>query len=98
MFKLVIKQEAYNDTLEAYQFYEQEQPGLGEVFLNTLQLCYNALSENPQYYSYISADTKLIFRDIKVGKFPYVVVYEIVANNVIVYAVHNTYRRSSGRY
>lgn len=95
MFKLIIKQEAFTDALEAYQYYEKEQSGLGEVFLNTLQLCYNALSENPQYYSYISGDTKQVFRDIKVGKFPYVVVYEIAANSVVVYAVHNTYKKTT---
>jgi plasmid stabilization system protein ParE len=93
MYNLIIKNEAYLDALQAYLYYENEQPGLGDRFLNTLLLCYDALAKNPQYYSFVSDNKGQIFRDIKVDKFPYLVVFEISGNDVIVFAVHNTHKK-----
>jgi hypothetical protein len=50
------------------------------------------LSLHPQHYSAIAEDPLNILRDVKIPKFPFVVVYEITGNNIIVYAVHNTWK------
>jgi hypothetical protein len=57
-----------------------------------LQQGYNELSANPTFYSYIDEDPLKILRDVKLEKFPFVVVYEIAEDQVVVYAVHNTYK------
>ena len=93
-FTVVIKEEAHQETIEAFNYYEQKQPGLGERFLESLQERYHQLSEHPANYSYIEEDPEKVLRDIQLKKFPYVVVFEIIGTEVIVYAIHNTYRHS----
>ena len=91
-FIVIVKQEAHQDTIDAYDFYEAKLSGLGERFLNALQQRYTELSANPTFYSYIDEDSLKVLRDVKLEKFPFVVVYEIVENEVVVYSVHNTYK------
>ena len=96
-FTVIVKQEAHQDTIEAYNYYEEKQSGLGEMFLETLRHRYHELAEHPTYYSYIDEDTLKVLRDVRLEKFPYVVVYEIIDKEVIVYAVHNTYKHSRNK-
>jgi len=91
-FTVVVKQEAHQDTLEAYDYYEGKQSGLGERFLEALLRHYQELADHPTYYSYIDEDPLKVLRDVRLEKFPYVVVYEIAGTEVIIYAVHNTYK------
>lgn len=58
---------------------------------------YQDLAEHPTFYGYIDEDSLKVLRDVKIDKFPYVVVYEIMDNDVIVYAVHNTYKHSGNK-
>jgi hypothetical protein len=91
-FSVIVKQEAHQDTLDAYNYYEEKLTGLGDRFLDALQQRYKELSVNPTFFSYIDEDSLKILRDVKLEKFPFVVVYEIIKNQVLVYAVHNTYK------
>lgn len=89
-YRLIIKREALADMQEAYQYYEAQQNGLGEQFLSRLQERFDALSEHPEYYSYI--DQKYILRDVTMAQFPFVIVYEIAGTEVIVYAICSTHK------
>ncbi len=51
-YKLIIKEEAIADMQEAYDYYEEQQTGLGERFLAALQERFASLSEHPQYYGF----------------------------------------------
>src|SRR5258706_2423484 len=90
-FTVVVKEEAHQDTIDAYNYYEEKQLGLKERFLESLLERYTDLSEHPTHYSPIEEDTLKVLRDVRLKKFPYVVVFEIAGTKVIVYAVHNTY-------
>ena len=96
-FTVIVKEEAHQDTVVAYNYYEEKSAGLGERFLTALQQRYNELSNQPSFYSYIEEDTKKILRDVKLRKFLFVVVYEITGTDVIVYAVHNTYKHPGNK-
>jgi hypothetical protein len=65
---------------------------LGELFLDTLQNQYIQLAEQPAVNSFIAEDPHQVLRDVRIKRFPYVVVYEIIEKDVIIYAVHNTYK------
>jgi plasmid stabilization system protein ParE len=91
-FTIIVKEEAHQDTLDAYWYYEKKQKGLGERFLDLLQSCYEAIAQHPTHYGYINEDPQQMLRDVKIDKFPFVIVYEIIEEEVIIYAVHNTYR------
>jgi len=80
------------DTLIAYDYYERCQPDLGERFLEAVLARYDDLIAHPQYYGYINEDPLQVLRDVKLNSFPFVVVFEIREEEVVVYAVHNTYR------
>jgi plasmid stabilization system protein ParE len=88
MYNLVITEKAASHILAAATYYEGQLPGLSERFLAELNSAYSKIGENPQHYSYIFKNKK--YRDVKLSKFPYVVIFEIDKKNVIVLAVLNT--------
>ena len=89
-YQLIIRDEAHLDSLEAYNYYEENSPGLGERFVQELVQRYNDIAEHPEYYGFI--DEQKIIRDVKLRHFPYLVVYEINNDKVIVYSVFNGYK------
>lgn len=97
LFHVIVTKGAHHDALEAFGYYEEKQPGLGERFLKHLEECYSSLSQHPTHYSYIDEDPLKVFRDVKLEKFPYVVVFEIKETEVVVYAVHNTYKHPANK-
>lgn len=96
-FTVIVKEEAHQDTIEAYNYYEEKSTGLGERFLEALQQRYRELSKTPTLYSFINEDPLKVLRDVKLEKFPFVVVYEIIEKEVVVYAVHNTYKHPDNK-
>lgn len=96
-FTVLIKLEAHEDAIAAYVYYEEKQPGLGERFLTELQEAYQQLARHPSANGFIAEDPLKVLRDVKVDRFFYVVVYEIIEQEVVVYAVHNTHKHSRGK-
>jgi plasmid stabilization system protein ParE len=97
LFHVIVTKEAHHDVLEAFRYYEEKQIGLGERFLGVLEDCYLSLSKHPEHYGFIDEDPLKVFRDVKLEKFPYVVVFEIRKAEVVVYAVHNTYKHPANK-
>lgn len=87
-YNLEIRSLAALETIEAFDWYEQQQPGLGLDFLSALDTFYNHLTQNPFVHSFYSGN----IRQGIVGKFPYVVVYEIWDRTIVVYSVFITSR------
>jgi hypothetical protein len=63
-YKLIIKEEAKQDMLAAWQYYEEQIPGLGERFLTNVLNRFSDIAEHPEFYSFI--DDRKILRDITV--------------------------------
>ena len=97
VYKVIIWEEALSDTREAYNYYEQQKTGLGEEFLIALIKRFDDLAEHPTHYSYIDEQYEKIFRDARIERFPYVVIFEITEKEVIVYAVHHTLKHQRGK-
>lgn len=89
-YTLIIKEEAKLDMLEAFQYYEQQQGGLGERFLSEVKKRLDDIISHPEYYSFI--DNRKILRDIALDKFPYVLIYDIIELQITIFAVHLTRR------
>ncbi len=75
-YQLKISATAYQETDDAYAYYEEQSTGLGEKFLKSLEDAYYKLSKTPQYYSYIQNDKNI--RDLKIKTFPFVIVFQIM--------------------
>ena len=94
-YRLIILKAAADDTSEAYNYYDEIQPGLGDRFLAELLIRFNEISRHPHYYGFI--DAQKIIRDVKLKSFPYLVVYEIESEAVVIYSVHCAYRNPDKR-
>lgn len=91
-FQIIFQQEALADVQDTYDWYEDQLPGLGEDFLNELNTVFEKLKQNPQYYGYIFDE----FRDIRLKRFPYLVVFKIVSRKVYINSVKHS--KQSPRY
>ncbi len=95
-YRLIILKGAADDALEAYNYYEELQQGLGDRFLSEVLERYNDISKHPQYYGFV--DEKHVVRDVILKSFPYLVVYEVEDNTVVIYAVHCTYKNPDEKF
>lgn len=82
-YKIEITESAYNDISEAFYYYENISANLGEKFYNDLLQQLHYLESNPNYYGFYTEN----FRRILLDKFPYLVIYKIVDDKVVLYAV-----------
>lgn len=87
-FRIIIEDKALNEARDAYDYYEKQQEGLGERFKTELEKGINRLKANPELYRKIKNDIrqKLLY------KFPYVIVYEVFDDTIIIYAVFHQKR------
>lgn len=90
IYRLLISNVAFNETNDAYIYYENQQNGLGERFLKSIEEAYYNLSHTPQHYGYI--DTQKELRDIKIRNFPFIIIFQIITNQVLILRVFNTNR------
>jgi len=84
-----LSQEAEDDMLEAYIWYEQQRSGLGEEFLESLDQARQSILQNPATYP---VRYKKKVRAFLVDRFPYLIVYVLQKNDVNVISVFNTSR------
>ncbi|MBD2771934.1 type II toxin-antitoxin system RelE/ParE family toxin [Iningainema tapete] len=83
---LIILPKAEQDAAEAYTWYEEQEPGLGEDFLRCVDACIQLIRRNPQMYRLVHEN----YRRAVVRRFPYVVFYEYLDNTIIVYSVFHS--------
>jgi len=75
---------------EAFEWYELKKEGLGFEFINEVEAVYAKLCDHPLNYSAI----KQHFRKIKIQRFPYLVIYEIMDNEIFITAITHIKRKS----
>jgi len=92
-YELIIKAVAIRQAAEAYDYYQQKVPGLGERFIGEIADAYATLRSNPSFQ-----ERKPPFRYLKLHRFPYRLIYEVQGNSVIVYQVRHLKRRSHQKY
>ncbi|MGL5113549.1 MAG: hypothetical protein ACRC6O_13030 [Flavobacterium sp.] len=50
MYQLEIKEEVALDIKQAYEYYDEKKVGLGERFLDTLELYFQRIKQYPEHY------------------------------------------------
>lgn len=81
-YSLVVKPGVKDDTQKAYDWYKEQMPGLGDKFLGELEECYLKIEKYPAAFGRIKNYRKAI-----VKRFPYLVIFTIINNEIIVFAV-----------
>jgi len=82
-YVVVFRPKAHDELNEAYTWYESQQSGLGDEFLDCVDDVINRICLMPESYA-------IVYRDIRravVKRFPYAVYYRIVSSRVIVIAI-----------
>lgn len=85
---LEVKDEANLEIIEAYLYYEEKRTGLGEEFLEHLDNYFDRITTNPKHFP----QKRKPYREAFIKRFPFLVIYEIAKNKVIVYSVFNTWQ------
>jgi len=79
-YSLTLTADAQQEEADAYNYYEDILPGLGEDLLTELEKCYSKIIKHPLYYSYLQ--NSKILRDVKIDRFPFVIIYLISGSNI----------------
>ena len=82
-YVLVFRLEARNELDDAYSWYESQQLGLGDDFLEQVEETLARICQKPEAYP-------AVYRDVRrsiVRRFSYAIYYRIVSSRVIVTAV-----------
>ncbi len=82
-FKLKLSTQAQLDVWDIISWYEDHQVGLGEKFNSNLNTLFFKIAANPTQYSYYKKD----FRRAVVNNFPYLVIFKITQNEIVVYTI-----------
>jgi plasmid stabilization system protein ParE len=92
--KLIIKEEAIRDITEAALWYSQKQSLLGNKFIEEVEGAFNSIHSNPFLYQVQKKNIRYGY----IKRFPYMVIYEIDENDIIVYGVIQAQRNPKKRY
>ncbi len=85
-YKVVTSKAARNQIHKSYNFYEDRQDGLGVRFYTDLKNAIAYLIDDPYLFSVKYNN----WRELKLSLFPYLIIYEIVNDIVIVAGVFHT--------
>jgi len=87
--KIVFDAEALLETREVAAFYEDAQPGMGRVFLDTMEQSVAAITRHPKMWRRIQGR----FRRYLTPRFPYGLIYAIEGEVIYIAAVMHLKRK-----
>lgn len=85
-FKVVVNKQARLDLLTSINWYDKQQPNLGLKFYDDYRATRYYLQSNP----YLFQRRGHKFYEAKLSIFPFLIVYEILDDIIIIHAVFNT--------
>ena len=94
MYSLLIKPRAILMTKDAYDWYEVQKSGLGEEFLSELDHIYQKITSHPEYFGKIKKD----YRQAALKRFPFVIIFETIKKEVVIFAVFHTRRNPKFKF
>jgi plasmid stabilization system protein ParE len=75
--------EADDDVAESYNWYERQEPGLGEEFLRSIGACIAGIQRHPEMYPVVADE----FRRAPIRRFPSEIFYESSAETITIFSV-----------
>ncbi|MBZ9730418.1 type II toxin-antitoxin system RelE/ParE family toxin [Salegentibacter sp. JZCK2] len=86
-FRLKINFSAQFDLKNAIDWYEAKQPGLGKRFLDDIEKTLNRIQSDPYIFPLEGS-----YRNALLDTFPYIVIFEIDSQEIIILAFFNTHQ------
>jgi plasmid stabilization system protein ParE len=80
--KVVVRPAAAADIEDAFRWYRDKRPGLGDAFLEALRGAMLQVLEHPKAFPVLHRDT----RRVRVRRFPYGVFYRVYPDTIVVVA------------
>ena len=90
---LEITEEAKDDISDAYNWYESQKIALGDEFINQFKLVCKTIIKAPEGFRKVRG-----YHQISLKQFPFVVLYQLIDDKIIVYAVFHTSRNPKKKY
>ena len=85
---------ADDEALEAATWYDERRPGLGDDFLDAYAAALEVIESHPRRYARLETTrSPREFRRYLLRRFPYAIIYEILADELVVLAVAHSSRR-----
>ena len=91
VYQLELRKRAINQMQKSYDYYESKSLGLGERFLLTVEEYFVIIKNNPKQFQVKREE----IREAYLQKFPFIIVYQIIKDTIIVYSVFHTSRNPS---
>ena len=88
MRSVVVQPEAIQETDDAFEWYEDQEAGLGFRFLHDLEITYAAIARTPKNFQPLRDG----FRRAILRRFPYAIFFEFNAELVVVHSVFHCSR------
>lgn len=92
IYELIIQEEVSLEILEAYIYYENAQKGLGEKFMKQLNKYFLRIQSHLKHF-----EIKKYYREAFIKKFPYLIIFDIIDNKIIILSVFNTHQNPTKR-
>ena len=89
---LVLAPDAEDDVEDAAEFYELQQPGLGEAFLHALDACFARVQRHPSAFGLSEPGVRTAF----LQRFPYGVRFRLTTERIEIIAVWHQRRDPAG--
>lgn len=94
MTRVRIRDLARVEIIEAAEHYEAERAGLGSEFRLAVEQAIDQISESPKLFArYEGCRTRHEYRRVVLKRFPYVIIYHIGSNDIVVVAVTHGARK-----
>lgn len=85
MLDFILLADAENDLVEAYNWYESKEFGLGYRFLDSVQDGLTLIRQHPEIFPVCAS----AFRRALISKFPFEIIYEKEGDRIVVYSIFN---------
>ena len=93
VYKTVLTSRAELEIEDAVDWYESRQVNLGFRFLEELKSHILQIAKSPLRYP----KKYNAFRELQMRKFPFVVIFQLMDTQIVIYSVFNTYRNPANK-
>ena len=81
--RVIFTPEADDDVAGSYDWYESQEPGLGEDFLRSVEVCVRGIQRYPEMYPAAIDE----FRRAPIRRFPFEIFYEVTVDSITIYSL-----------